>query len=44
MAQVGRLAGAILARSGNSQYFVGNPKEPCGPRRRSTRSRVRSCA
>ena len=29
MAQVGRLAGAILARSGSSHYFVGNPKEPC---------------
>src|SRR5687768_3516404 len=29
MAQVGRLAGAILARSGSSYYFVGNPKEPC---------------
>jgi hypothetical protein len=29
MAEVGRLAGAVLARSGNSYYLVGNPKEPC---------------
>ena len=29
MAEVGRLAGAILARSGNAYYLVGNPKEPC---------------
>lgn len=29
MAEVGRLAGAILARSGNSYYLVGNTKEPC---------------
>ena len=29
MAQVGRLAGAILARSGSNYYFVGNPRQPC---------------
>src|SRR5689334_10211344 len=29
MAEVGRLAGAMLARSGNAYYLVGNTKEPC---------------
>jgi hypothetical protein len=29
MATVGRLAGALLAQSGNQHYLVGNPKEPC---------------
>jgi hypothetical protein len=29
MAQVGRLAGAILAETGGQFFLVGNPKEPC---------------
>ena len=29
MATVGRLAGGLLAQSGQQHYFVGNPKEPC---------------
>jgi hypothetical protein len=29
MAEVGRLAGAILARSEGAYYLVGNTKEPC---------------
>jgi hypothetical protein len=29
MATVGRLAGGVLAQSGQVHYFVGNPKEPC---------------
>jgi hypothetical protein len=29
MARVGRLAGAIVARSGEQYFLVGNTKEPC---------------
>jgi hypothetical protein len=29
MALVGRLAGAILAETGEQYFLVGNPKEPC---------------
>jgi hypothetical protein len=29
MAKVGRLAGGLLAKSGQQHHFIGNPREPC---------------